>query len=59
MYVNNDNRCSWINNLTPRANIKTLKSNKNCEWFIIGAGFSGIYQLHSLRDKLKLLNDYE
>jgi cation diffusion facilitator CzcD-associated flavoprotein CzcO len=29
------------------------------EAIIIGAGFLGIYQLHNLRDKLKLFNDYE
>ena len=42
MNIYNDNRCSWINDLTQRANIKTLKSNDNCEWLIIGAGYTGL-----------------
>jgi glycine/D-amino acid oxidase-like deaminating enzyme len=42
MYIYNDNRCSWINDLTQRVNIKTLKSNDNCEWLIIGAGYTGL-----------------
>ena len=42
MEVTNDNGCSWINDLTPRTNIKTLKSNDDCEWLIIGAGYTGL-----------------
>ena len=42
MEVTNDNSCSWINDLIPRTNIKTLQSNENCEWLIIGAGYTGL-----------------
>ena len=42
MEVTNDNGCSWINDLTPRTKIKTLKSNDDCEWLIIGAGYTGL-----------------
>ncbi len=42
MEVINDNSCSWINDLSPRNNIKSLSSNLNCEWLIIGAGFTGL-----------------
>jgi len=42
MNVVNDNTCSWINDLVPRANIKTLQSNEDCEWLIIGAGYTGL-----------------
>ncbi|MDA9665768.1 FAD-binding oxidoreductase, partial [Candidatus Pelagibacter sp.] len=42
MEVTNDNGCSWIKDLTPRTNIKTLKSNDDCEWLIIGAGYTGL-----------------
>ena len=42
MEVVNDNGCSWINDLSPRTNIKTLLSNKDCEWLIIGAGYTGL-----------------
>ena len=42
MEVINDNGCSWINDLSPRTNINTLKSNLDCEWLIIGAGYTGL-----------------
>ena len=42
MEVVNDNNCSWINDLDPRNNIQTLKSNLDCEWLIIGAGYTGL-----------------
>jgi len=42
MKLNNDNTCSWINDLAPRTNIKTLQSNEDCEWLIIGAGYTGL-----------------
>ena len=38
----NDNYCSWINDLSPRSNIKTLSADLNCEWLIIGAGYTGL-----------------
>ncbi len=42
MEVTNDNRCSWIKDLIPRTNIKTLQSNDDCEWLVIGAGYTGL-----------------
>ena len=42
MEVTNDNGCSWVKDLIPRTNIKTLKSNDDCEWLIIGAGYTGL-----------------
>ena len=42
MEVVNDNSCSWINDLDPRNNIQTLKSNLDCEWLIIGSGYTGL-----------------
>jgi len=42
MEVVNDNSCSWIKDLSPRINIKKLLSNKDCEWLIIGAGYTGL-----------------
>jgi glycine/D-amino acid oxidase-like deaminating enzyme len=42
MEIVNDSTCSWINDLTPRTNIKTLQSNNDCEWLIIGAGYTGL-----------------
>ena len=42
MDVKNDKTCSWINDLNPRSNIKVLQKNEDCEWLIIGAGFTGL-----------------
>ena len=42
MELINDNECSWINDLNSRDNIKSLSSNLNCEWLIIGAGYTGL-----------------
>jgi len=42
MKVINDNNCSWINDLNARTNIKVLTTNKNCDWLIIGAGYTGL-----------------
>ena len=42
MELINDNECSWINDLNSRSNIKSLSSNLDCEWLIVGAGFTGL-----------------
>ena len=42
MEVTNDKGCSWVNDLIPRTNIKTLQSNEDCEWLVVGAGFTGL-----------------
>jgi glycine/D-amino acid oxidase-like deaminating enzyme len=42
MEVTNDNSCSWIKDLISRTNIKTLRSNEDCEWLVIGAGYTGL-----------------
>ena len=42
MEVINDNSCSWNKDLIPRSNIKILKSKEDCDWLIIGAGFTGL-----------------
>ena len=42
MEVVNDNTCSWINDLTPRSNIQSVTSNLDCEWLVIGAGYTGL-----------------
>ncbi|ETA69806.1 FAD-binding oxidoreductase [Candidatus Pelagibacter ubique] len=42
MEVENDNGCSWINDLSPRSNIKTFSSNLDSDWLIIGAGYTGL-----------------
>ena len=42
MEVINDKNCSWINDLSERNHIKELNNNLNCEWLIIGAGYTGL-----------------
>ena len=42
MNLKNDKTCTWINDLNPRSNVKVLKKNENCEWLIVGAGFTGL-----------------
>ena len=42
MEVTNDDGCSWVNDLISRTNIKTLQSNEDCEWLVIGAGYTGL-----------------
>ena len=52
MRVSNDNNCAWINDLNLRTNIKTLSENQDCDWLIIGAGYTGL----SAARKLSLLH---
>ena len=42
MEVVNDNSCSWISDLVPRTDIKSIQSDENCDWIIIGAGYTGL-----------------
>ena len=42
MSVINDKNCAWINDLGSRQNIKELKNDQDCEWLIIGAGYTGL-----------------
>tara|TARA_Y100001970_G_scaffold254125_1_gene329608 strand:- start:195 stop:1499 length:1305 start_codon:yes stop_codon:yes gene_type:complete len=61
MQVINDNGCSWINDLSPRENYQSLSSDLNCEWLIIGAGYTGLSAARKLaqiyRNKKILLVD--
>ena len=42
MKILNDKVCSWINDLSPRTNINPLTNNEDCDWLIIGAGYTGL-----------------
>ena len=48
MQILNDNSCSWINDLIPRKNFKELKSNMNCDWLVVGAGYTGLSAVRKL-----------
>ena len=38
----NDQYCSWINQLPARDNVNTASKNENCDWLIVGAGYTGL-----------------
>ena len=42
MQIINDNNCWWIKSLISRTNIKTLQLSEDCEWLVIGAGYTGL-----------------
>ena len=42
MQIVNDNKCSWVNDLDLRSNIRVLEKNEECDWLIIGAGYTGL-----------------
>ena len=42
MEIINDKNCSWINDLNLRTNIKVLNFKEECDWLIIGAGYTGL-----------------
>ncbi len=48
MQVENDNSCSWINDLNPIINIKSIKSDQVCDSLIINAGYTGLLALRKL-----------
>ena len=42
MQIINDTSCAWINDLPLRPKIKTITNDIDCEWLIIGAGYTGL-----------------
>ena len=50
--ISNDKTCSWINDLEARSTYKSLSKNEECDWLIVGAGYTGLsaarklYELH-------------
>ena len=50
MYVINDSRCSWINDLNKRSNVKILVKDKTCDWLIVGAGYTGLSAARKLSE---------
>ena len=50
MQIVNDNGCSWINDLSSRLNIKSLDSNEECDWLVVGAGYTGLSAARKLSE---------
>ena len=42
MKLKNDKTCGWINDLPKRTNIKSINKDENCDFLIIGAGYTGL-----------------
>ena len=42
MQIINDNNCGWIKDLSPRNKLNILKKNDECDWLIVGAGYTGL-----------------
>ena len=58
MEVVNDNYCSWVNDLNPRANFQSISTDLSCEWLVVGAGYTGLSaarKLGHLYPKQKIL----
>ena len=56
MKIVNDKSCSWINDLSLRLKIKSINSDEDCDWIIIGAGYTGLSaarKLGQIKSKLK------
>ena len=50
MEISNDDTCSWINDLSPRKNIKSIILDENCDWLVIGAGYTGLSAARKLSE---------
>ena len=40
--IENDQGCTWINQLPARSYIQTVSKNEDCDWLIVGAGYTGL-----------------
>ena len=54
MQVENDNDCSWINDLNRRSNIRSIYSDEECDGLIIGAGYTGLSAARRLGSYLQV-----
>ena len=50
MIIENDKNCGWINDLPPRTNIKSIQSNQDCDYLVVGAGYTGLSAAKKLRE---------
>ena len=50
MNIINDNTCVWLTNLPKRASYKTLTKDLNCDYLIIGAGYTGLSAARKLSE---------
>ena len=50
MNIINDDNCGWINDLEKRKNIKILNENLECDYLIVGAGYTGLSAARKLSE---------
>ena len=50
MQVVNDKNCAWINDLNSRSDYKILSKNEECDWLIVGAGYTGLSAARKLSE---------
>ena len=58
MSLINDNNCGWINDLPKRANIRSICKDENCDFLIVGAGYTGLSaarQLSKINSNFKII----
>ena len=58
MSLTNDNNCGWINDLPKRANIRSICKDENCDFLIVGAGYTGLSaarQLSKINSNFKII----
>ena len=58
MKLSNDNNCGWINDLPKRQNIKSIEKNENCDFLIVGAGYTGLSaarQISKINSNFKII----
>jgi len=56
--IENDQGCTWINQLPARSCIQTVSKNEDCDWLIVGAGYTGLSaarKLSQLHPKKKII----
>ena len=56
MNLINDKTCGWINDLPNRINVKSINKDENCDFLIIGAGYTG---LSAARQLSKINSNYK
>ena len=42
MKLTNDKTCGWVNDLPKRVNTKSIRDHKQCDFLIVGAGYTGL-----------------
>jgi glycine/D-amino acid oxidase-like deaminating enzyme len=48
MKIINDDNCGWLKTLPDRLKYQDIANDLNCEWIIIGAGYTGLSAARTL-----------